>query len=194
MRQLQAADSNGLDLSARQQRIAELYRSVLLEIGEDPGREGLKDTPDRVARWWLETLSPEPDLDRGRFIEAGARGQKVTLQGIEVWSLCEHHLLPFSMVISVTYIAEDRILGLSKFARLARHCARGLQVQERFTAEYLESVQRQTGSSSVLVSVLGTHLCMSMRGVRMQRTTTTTEAGSGVFERYVQESYSDGPL
>src|SRR5665647_503347 len=122
--------------ACRQQRLAELYRQVLIEIGEDPNREGLRDTPMRVARWWEEVFRPEPGLNGGVFSEAGVAGQLVVLKGIEVWSLCEHHLLPFKMYVSVGYFVVDRVLGLSKFGRLARVCAAGLQVQERFTQSY----------------------------------------------------------
>lgn len=146
-------------------RLTIIARDLLKTLGEDPDREGLKDTPRRWADWWLEFTRYEPG-STGTTFEAVSTDQFVMVGPIRVWSLCEHHLLPFWCDVWVGYIAEDRVLGLSKFARIAHQMAHKLQLQERLTHEIADEVQRITGSRDVAVVGRGEHLCMSMRGIK----------------------------
>jgi GTP cyclohydrolase I len=140
-------------------------RELLVAIGEDPDRDGLRDTPRRWADWWREFISYEPGPTDTAFASAEA-DQMVVVSGMRVWSLCEHHLLPFWCDLSIAYIPAGRVLGLSKFARVAHQFAHRLQVQERLTARVADEVQRLSGSPDVAVLARGEHLCMSMRGIR----------------------------
>jgi len=142
-----------------------LCRGLLAAIGEDPDREGLAGTPARWARWWAEFV----DYDAGttdRTFECVTVDQLVMVRGIRVWSLCEHHLLPFSATISMGYITTGRVLGLSKFARVAHDAAHRLQLQERLVSDISAELHRLTGSDDVGVVATGEHLCMTMRGIR----------------------------
>jgi len=157
------------------ERVADLYRQLLVELGEDPGRDGLRDTPRRVAAWWSEFLSPGPGTTETSFeYECGDGEQLVVTGGISVYSLCEHHLLPMRLRVSVGYVPSGRALGLSKFARIAHAHARRLQMQERFADHVAQDVVKATGTGDVGVVVAGEHLCMSMRGVREQQARTTS--------------------
>ena len=140
-------------------------RELLLAIGEDPERPGLQDTPRRWAAWWREFL----DYDAGNtdvLFEHVSSGQLVTVSGLRVWSLCEHHILPFWCDVAIGYLARDRVLGLSKFARIAQMFAHRLQVQERLVEQIADEVRRLTLTPDVAVLARGEHLCMTMRGVR----------------------------
>ncbi len=151
--------------NGRQDPLEKLARALLLEIGEDPDREGLRSTPARYARWWREFVS----YDAGKFettFDAVSSDQLIQVSDIRVWSLCEHHLLPFWCDVSIAYIAHHRIVGLSKFARIAHDHAHRLQVQERLTAGIADSVTAVSGSPDVAVFTNGEHLCMTIRGVR----------------------------
>lgn len=148
-------------------------RDLLRAIGEDPDRAGLKDTPARFARWWAEFM----DFDEGtveRVFDVENSDEIVAVSGIKVWSLCEHHLLPFSATIAVAYKPTDKILGLSKFGRIAHACAHKPQVQERLSQEIADRITEVTGSPDVAVMADGEHLCMSMRGIRTPATMTTS--------------------
>jgi GTP cyclohydrolase I len=161
-------------------RVAELYRQLLIELGEDPGREGLLGTPSRVAAWWSEFLGYDPGVTATVFdYEPGCGNHLVVVGGLTVWSLCEHHLLPMRLTVAIGYLPSGQVLGLSKFARIIRAHAHRLQLQERFTDGVAEDVIAATGSGDVGVVAEGEHLCMSMRGVREQqaRTTSTRLAG-----------------
>jgi GTP cyclohydrolase I len=161
-------------------RVADLIAQLLVELGENPAREGLAGTPDRVAAWWSAFLSPD-HAAATCFTESQLSSQLVIVGGISVWSLCEHHMLPMNLQVTAGYVPDGEVVGLSKFGRIAQHFAGRLQIQERFTqqvAEYLTSV---TGHEDVAVAVRGLHLCMSMRGVRMEAARTTTAHLSGRF-------------
>lgn len=150
---------------------------LLKAIGEDPKREGLQETPRRFADWWIEFLDGEAPQITAFTTQSD---QMVVVSGIGVWSLCEHHLLPFWCNIAVGYLTEDGlVLGLSKFARLARHVARRLQVQERLTDELADAIQGAARSEHVAVLCRGVHLCMAMRGVEVPATMTTTVVRGG---------------
>lgn len=146
-------------------RIAGLIRALLIELGETPEREGLQDTPARVARFYQEFFNYDPGNTDTTF-EAVQTDQLVIVKGIKVWSLCEHHLLPFYSVISIGYLCGNKVLGLSKFARIAQQFAHKLQLQERLVDEIAREIQEITGSPHVAVMARGEHLCMQMRGIR----------------------------
>lgn len=165
------------------ERIADLVGQLLAAIGEDPGREGLSDTPARVAAWWRTFLSPEPSATPTCFTEQQLSGQLVVIGGMSVWSLCEHHLLPMNLDVAVGYVPDGAVVGLSKFGRIAHRYAARLQVQERFTRQVSDEIAEVIGSDDLAVAVRGTHLCMSARGVRMEAARTTTVQASGRFER-----------
>jgi GTP cyclohydrolase IA len=146
------------------QRLAEIGRELLIAIGEDPEREGLKDTPRRFAGFWAEFMEYEAGKVDTAF-ESIQADQMVVVSGMRVWSVCEHHLLPFWCDVSVAYIADNKVLGLSKFARIAKGFARRPQVQERLVSEISQVVKCLTGTEDVAVVASGVHLCMVMRGI-----------------------------
>ena len=165
-----------------QDRLQAACRELLSAIGEDPDREGLQNTPARWARWWAEFMGGGPARggSLGTTFQGTGVDQLVVVSGIQAWSLCEHHLLPFKVTVSVGYVTDARILGLSKFARIVHQLASGLQVQERLTEEIAEKVAELTGSRNVAVQARGSHLCMAMRGIRTPAT-MVTQALRGVF-------------
>ncbi len=140
-------------------------RELLVALGENPDREGIQDTPDRWARWWREFVEYDPGTVDTSF-ESVTTDQVVIVTGMRVWSLCEHHMLPFWADVSIGYIPQGRVLGLSKFARIAHRHAHQLQIQERLVQAIADDVERLTGSDSVAVIARGEHLCMTMRGIR----------------------------
>ncbi|WP_433445546.1 GTP cyclohydrolase I [Nonomuraea sp. CA-141351] len=163
-------------------RVTELIRELLIALGEDPHREGLLDTPTRVATWWRDFLSPDPSAMATCFTETHASDQLVVVGGLTVWSLCEHHMLPMKLDAHVGYLADGTVLGLSKFGRIAQRYAGRLQMQERFTRQLADEVVAAIGSEDVAVTVHGLHLCMSMRGVRMETALTSTVHAGGRFK------------
>ncbi|MBB1243578.1 GTP cyclohydrolase I FolE [Streptomyces durbertensis] len=162
-------------------RVAELVSQLLVELGEDPAREGLIDTPRRVAAWWNDFLSPDDSSTATCFTESAAGDQLVVVGGMSVWSLCEHHLLPMNLQVTAGYVPEGEVVGLSKFGRIAQRHAAQLHVQERFTWQIAQELATLTGREDVAVAVRGTHLCMSMRGVRMEAARTLTMHSGGRF-------------
>jgi GTP cyclohydrolase I len=154
--------------------IENAIRTILAAIGEDPEREGLRDTPARVARFWREFVDYDPG-EIERVFTATRRGQLVAVAGMRVWSLCEHHLLPFWCDVTIGYLPRGRVLGLSKFARVAHQHAHGLQIQERLAGQIARSIEEATGSPDVGVIVTGEHLCMTMRGIRTPGRMTTLD-------------------
>ncbi|WP_055494244.1 GTP cyclohydrolase I [Streptomyces sp. TP-A0356] len=149
-----------------------IARELLRELGEDPEREGLLGTPARWARWWREFTDYEPGTVETVF-ESASSTETVSVSGIEVWSLCEHHLLPFSCQVTIGYRPQGQVLGLSKFARIAHQHAHRLQLQERLTSDIADAVAKLTASADVAVLCRGEHLCMAMRGIRTPATMTT---------------------
>ncbi|MEU3355152.1 GTP cyclohydrolase I [Streptomyces sp. NPDC037389] len=162
-------------------RVAGLIAQLLVELGEDPDREGLAGTPQRVAGWWDAFLSPDGAATATCFTESHLSGQLVVVGGMSVWSLCEHHLLPMNLQVSAGYVPVGEVVGLSKFGRIAQRHAGRLQVQERFTRQVAEEIAGVIGSDNVAVAVRGTHLCMSMRGVRMEAARTSSLQAGGRF-------------
>ena len=148
-------------------RIEELARELLVIIGEDPNRPGLRDTPRRYAEYWAEFID-YTDNNTNTVFESVVIDQLVMVTGLRVWSICEHHLLPFWCDISVGYLAGDRVLGLSKFARIAHKHAHKLQLQERLVKDIADEIVGSTKSNSVAVLGAGRHTCMEMRGIRTE--------------------------
>lgn len=168
-----------------QERAAAAIRELLLAAGEDPEREGLRETPERVARAYKELFAglytdPDEVLDR-TFDEA--HEELVLVRDIPMYSQCEHHLLPFHGMAHVGYIPNEqgRVTGLSKLARLVDLYARRPQVQERLTSQVADALARRLEPRGVIVVVEAEHLCMGMRGVRKAGSTTTTSAVRGIF-------------
>jgi GTP cyclohydrolase I len=168
---------------ASQPRRAQLERlgGELLEmLGYDVSSEALRDTPARWARWWEEFHEIDMAAVDTTF-QSVSVGQLVVVSGIEVWSMCEHHLLPFNAEVAIGYLASDRLLGLSKFARVAQRAAKRLQLQERMAKEVADQVVHLTGSPDVAVLVRGRHLCMEARGARTAAVVASL-VQSGAFE------------
>jgi len=167
-------------------RVEAAVRELLAAIGEDPDREGLKRTPERVARTYAEQfagLYVEPaDVLEAEFDES--HDEMVLVKDIEMYSYCEHHLVPFHGVAHVGYIpSEDgRITGLSKLARLVDLYAKRPQVQERLTTQIADAMVAKLEPRGVIVVVEAEHLCMSMRGIRKPRARTVTSAVRGLFQ------------
>jgi GTP cyclohydrolase I len=165
-------------------RIAAHYSQILSDIGEDPSRDSLLKTPERVAKslQFLThgyDLKPDEILRNAMFKEEYS--QMVVVKDIEVYSLCEHHLLPFFGKAHVAYIPNGHIVGLSKIPRVVEAYARRQQVQERLTNEIRDCIQDTLNPGGVAVVIECKHLCMSMRGVQKQNSVTTTSAFTGAF-------------
>lgn len=172
-----------------QPRIEAAVREILAAIGEDPTRDGLTDTPARVARMYAEIcggLHQNPDDHLHVTFEAG-HDEMVMVRDIPLYSICEHHLAPFLGKAHVAYIpnADGRVIGLSKFARLVDGYARRPQVQERLTAQIADAMQAKLDPKGVMVVIEAEHLCMSMRGVKQAGSTTVTSAVRGLFRTNV---------
>jgi GTP cyclohydrolase IA len=162
----------------------ETVRRQLELLGEDPGREGLARTPKRVARslaWLTRGYRQDAQSAVGEGVFAEAHDHMVMVRDIELYSLCEHHLLPFFGKAHIAYIPSGRILGLSKLPRLVEVFARRLQVQERLTAQIADAVQEVLKPRGVGVVIEAMHLCMMMRGVEKQNSKTITSALLGSF-------------
>ncbi len=148
---------------------------LLTLIGEDPSREGLRDTPRRVVQALQELTSgyqQDPETILARDFQ-DTHDEMVVVHGVEFWSLCEHHLLPFHGTASVGYLPNGRIVGLSKLARLVNAYARRLQVQERLTDQIADAIDQHLDARGAAVHIEATHTCMAMRGVRSPATTVT---------------------
>ncbi len=168
------------------ERIAAAVREILLGIGEDPDREGLRDTPGRVARAYAEIfegMDADPAEILGTTFDLG-HDEMVLVRDIEVWSVCEHHLLPFTGVAHVAYIPsrEGKITGLSKLARLVDAYAKRPQVQERLTSDVADALVEHLKPQGVIVVIECEHQCMTMRGVRKPGAKTVTSAVRGVMK------------
>ncbi len=166
-------------------RIAAAVREILLAMGEDPDRDGLLDTPQRVARMYAEICSglhEDPAGHLATTFEAGHE-ELVMVRDIPLYSLCEHHLIPFFGIAHVAYIPNEsgRVTGLSKLARLVDGYARRPQVQERLTRQVADALEVSLLPRGVMVVIEAEHLCMSMRGVRKPGATTVTSSVTGIF-------------
>ncbi|MGX5688292.1 GTP cyclohydrolase I [Arcticibacter tournemirensis] len=166
------------------ERIASHYSEILSDLGEDPSRDGLLKTPERVAKA-LQFLTHGYDLKPHEILKSAMfkeeYSQMVVVKDIEVYSMCEHHLLPFFGKAHVAYIPNGHIVGLSKIPRVVEAYARRLQVQERLTNEIRDCIQETLQPMGVAVVIECKHLCMSMRGIQKQNSVTTTSAFTGAF-------------
>jgi len=182
-------DGNGDSVSVDQPRIERAVREILIAIGEDPDRDGLLDTPSRVARMYGEIfagLHDDPSSYLKTTFEAD-HDEMVMVRDIPMYSACEHHLLPWVGKAHVAYIPNDdgRITGLSKLARLVDAYAKRPQVQERLTSQIADELDRSLEPKGVMVVIEAEHLCMTMRGIRKPGATTVTSAVRGLFRRSV---------
>lgn len=172
-------------------RIAAHYTDILECLGEDPKREGLVKTPERVAKA-LQFLTHGYDIDAAEVLRSAMfeedYSQMVVVKDIEVYSLCEHHMLPFFGKAHIAYIPNGHIVGLSKIPRVVDIFARRLQVQERLTNEIRDCIQETLGARGVAVVMECKHMCMAMRGVQKQNSVTTTSAFTGAFQNDVTRS------
>jgi GTP cyclohydrolase I len=160
----------------------ELYKQLLKDIGEDPSRDGLLDTPERAAnamryltKGYNENLD---DIINGALFESDM-SEMVLVKDVEMYSMCEHHLLPFYGKCHVGYLPQGKVIGLSKIARIIDFFARRLQIQERLTTEIANSLAEITGARGVAVVIEARHLCMMMRGVEKQNSVMTTSVMLG---------------
>ena len=167
-----------------EKKLAKLVRSLLVELGEDPDREGLKKTPLRVARslsfltrGYRQKLKT---VVNGAYFTSGTN-HMVILKDIELYSMCEHHMLPFYGKCAIGYISKGKVLGVSKLARIVDMFARRLQIQERMTEEIANAIMKEAKAEGVGVVIKAKHLCMMMRGVEKQNSEMTTSAVLGTF-------------
>ena len=165
-------------------KIASVYVDIISDLGENPNREGLLKTPERVAKslqylTHVYEIDPEEILKSALFEEEYS--EMVIVKNIEVYSMCEHHMLPFFGKAHIAYIPDGRIVGLSKLPRVVDAFSRRLQVQERLTIEIRDCIQKTLQPKGVAVVIECSHMCMQMRGVQKQNSVTTTSAFTGLF-------------
>ena len=169
--------------------IADLVRKMLIQLGEDPDREGLRKTPERfekALRFLTAGYRQDPEKLLNGAMFSVCYDEMVVVRDIELYSLCEHHLLPFFGKCHVAYIPNKKVVGLSKIARLVNMYARRLQIQERLTSQIAKAIQEKLSPQGVGVIVEARHLCMVMRGVEKQNSMATTSAMLGVFRENKQ--------
>jgi len=167
------------------EEIAKSIHNILVEIGEDPARQGLQRTPERVAKAYEYltqgyNMNIEEVLNNAIFEEK--YDEMVIVKDIDFYSMCEHHLLPFFGKVHLAYIPNNKIVGLSKIPRIVDVFARRLQVQERMTREICDTIEQHLSPRGVAVVCEGYHMCMMMRGVQKQNSITTTSAMHGIFK------------
>ena len=172
------------ELSPSEKKVAESVYTILENIGEDPSRQGLLKTPERVAKAY-SFITQGYEQDARRILRSAMFDEEysemVLVKDIEFYSLCEHHMLPFFGKAHIAYIPNGRIVGLSKIPRIVDVFARRLQVQERITIEIRDAIQETLEPIGVAVVIEAHHLCMQMRGVSKQNSVTATSAFSGAF-------------
>jgi GTP cyclohydrolase I len=166
--------------------LSKVYKQVLSDIGEDVNREGLEKTPERVAKA-LQYLTHGYDLDPAEILKSAMfsedHDQMVIVKDIEVYSMCEHHMLPFFGKAHIAYIPDGKIVGLSKIPRVVDAFARRLQVQERLTDQIKNCIDDTLKPLGVAVVIEAQHMCMQMRGIQKQNSVTTTSSFVGAFEK-----------
>jgi GTP cyclohydrolase I len=168
-------------LSIDREKLKKAVKLFLEAIGEDPNREGLKDTPDRIVRLWEEFKSYE-NFNMTVFEDVGNYDEMIVVRDIQFYSLCEHHLLPFFGKAHIGYIPNGKICGLSKLVRIVNKFSYRPQVQERLTTEIAEFLEKELEPLGVAVVLEAEHLCMSMRGVKNPSSYTVTSKLTGVFK------------
>ncbi|KGF48190.1 GTP cyclohydrolase [Veillonella montpellierensis DNF00314] len=183
-----------------EERVAALIRELLIELGENPNRPGLLETPDRVARMYQEVFegirysNHEIAEKFGKVFEEVKTGSLVTVTHIPIFSYCEHHLaLMYNMDVSVGYIPNNKVIGLSKVARIADLVGKRLQLQERIGDDIREILEEVLDTKDIIVVIRGEHACMTSRGIRKPGTITKTASLGGIFETDIplrQEFYS----
>ena len=165
-------------------KIASVYVDIISELGENPKRDGLLKTPERVAKS-LQYLTHGYEIDPEEILKSALfeeeYSEMVIVKNIEVYSMCEHHMLPFFGKAHIAYIPDGRIVGLSKLPRVVDAFSRRLQVQERLTIEIRDCIQKTLQPKGVAVVIECSHMCMQMRGVQKQNSVTTTSAFTGLF-------------
>lgn len=169
-----------------QEKVEGLIRELLIEIGENPEREGLVDTPQRAAKSWeFLTKGYRDNLDTiiNNAIFESASNNMVIVREIEVYSMCEHHMLPFFGKCHIGYVSDDKIIGVSKLARIVDHFARRLQIQENLTEQIAQAVEDTIHPEGVGVVMECRHMCMMMRGVEKQNSVMTTSSVLGSFRK-----------
>ncbi|MBQ6673875.1 MAG: GTP cyclohydrolase I FolE [Spirochaetia bacterium] len=169
-----------------QKRVEELVRELLIEIGEDPDREGLIKTPERYAKamdFLTKGYREDAETIINNAVFSSEANNMIICRDIEVYSLCEHHMLPFFGRCHVGYVAKDKVLGVSKIARIVEMYARRLQSQERLTVQIAEEIKRAVDAEGVGVVMECQHLCMMMRGVEKQNSLMTTSSVLGTFRK-----------
>ena len=162
-----------------QERVKKLVRELIIEIGEDPTREGLKDTPERIGRMYQEIFNGY-EFDSELSVQFSEDSDTVVARDIQFYSMCEHHMLPFFGKIHIAYSPNGRVFGISKLVRLVEKYSKRLQIQERLTKNIADELFAQ-GVKGVVVVADAEHLCMRMRGVRNDATLTTS-AYRGIYE------------
>jgi GTP cyclohydrolase IA len=180
---------NAASSAAPPDTIADLVRRMLKLIGEDPGRDGLRRTPERfekALRYLTSGYHQDPEKLLNGAMFSVCYDQMVLVKDIEVYSLCEHHMLPFFGKCHVAYIPDKKVVGLSKLPRLVNMFARRLQIQERLTNQIASAIQQKISPLGVGVVIEARHLCMVMRGVEKQNSRTVTSAMLGSFRDNVQ--------
>jgi GTP cyclohydrolase IA len=171
----------------------ELVREMLVRLGEDPKREGLTETPERVHRAYeflLKGYKEDPEVMLKKALFTVTYDEMVIVKDIEMFSLCEHHMLPFFGKVHVAYIPNGKVIGLSKIPRLVEIFSRRLQIQERLTTQIAETIQNAINPQGVGVVVEARHLCMMMRGVEKQHSAAVTSSMLGSF-RNEQETRTE---
>ncbi|MBB3229481.1 MULTISPECIES: GTP cyclohydrolase I FolE [Halomonas] len=169
------------------EQLANHYRRIIEELGENPEREGLRDTPKRAAKamqflnhGYSQSLE---EIVNGAVFESDT-DEMVVVKDIELYSMCEHHLLPFIGKCHIAYLPRGKVLGLSKFARIVDMYARRMQIQENLTRQIAEAVQQVTEARGVAVVIEARHLCMMMRGVEKQNSSMTSSVMLGAFREH----------
>ena len=183
-REAEREREHGILAEAESGSIAELVREMLVRLGEDPGREGLRRTPERferALRYLTSGYRQDPDKILNGATFTVSYDEMVVVKDIEVYSICEHHLLPFFGKCHVAYIPNKRVVGLSKIARLVNMYARRLQIQERLTSQIAHTLEEKLTPQGVGVIIEARHLCMVMRGVEKQHSAAMTSAMLGCF-------------
>ena len=175
-----------VDETIRKANIEASVRHILTNVGEDPDRQGLEGTPDRIARMYDEVLGGyNVDLDKlvnGALFDV-AYDEMIVVKDIEFYSMCEHHMLPFFGKAHVAYIPSEKVIGLSKIPRIVEMFGRRLQVQERMTRQIADTIDEILSPQGVAVVVEGSHMCSMMRGVKKQEASMVTSAMLGCFKK-----------
>jgi len=173
-----------IKVPAETESIADHVRQILIQLGEDPDRDGLRRTPERFAKalqYLTSGYRQDPEKILNGAVFSVCYDQMVVVKDIEIFSMCEHHLLPFFGKCHVAYIPSKKVIGLSKIARLVNMYARRLQIQERLTNQIAKAIMEKLSPEGVGVIIEARHLCMVMRGVEKQHSSAMTSAMYGVF-------------